>query len=1044
MTLKLPQFAAFFVSLSALTCVQHSAHAASALDPMTITSGWQLRDSAKVSEHGDALSLAGYKPAGWYTATVPGTVLTSLVNDGVYPEPLYGENNRPDKIPETLCRTPYWYRTQFTVPKSYSGKKVWLNFDGINYAAQVWINGRQIGEIKGAFTRGIFDISSAVTPGKAAALAVLVSPQPHPGVPHEHTLARGMGPNGGVTAIDGPTFLCSIGWDWIPAIRDRNTGIWQKVYLSATGPVIVKDPLVTTDLPLPSLATADVGIQATLQNVTDQPRKGVLKGSFGNISFQQAVELPPNASKVIALDPKTIPVLHLRNPKLWWPNGYGPQNLYKLHLSFEEGGSVSDQQDVTFGVRKITYTVPDSENLTVSVNGVRVMCKGGDWGMDEAMKRIPRERLEAQIRMHQIANYTMIRNWVGQSTSDDFYDMCDKYGIMLWDEFFQPNPGDGPNATDLPVYLANVREKILRFRNHPSVAIWCARNEGYPPKEIDDGLRTLMAELEPTRLYQPSSTAGRGVNSGGPYFWRKPREFYGFGEAFKTEIGSVSIPTLESIHGMMPQKDWESINDDWAEHDYASGASGSDRYKQEQEDRYGKIANLADFVRKGQMANYEAFRAMYEGRNAKLFNPASGVITWMSNPAQPSFVWQLYHHDLEPNSSLFAVRKACEPVHIQLNESNGHVEVINNLPDQLSGARAHIAIYNLDGKIAFERDYDVTAPPSKATDLGAEEWPATLSSVHFVKLELRGTDKKLLSDNFYWRALPDHPDNLQDLGKLPVVRLNTEVTRHDANGKCLLDVTLSNRTSNIALMAHLQLRRAKSNDRVLPVYYTDNYVSLVPGESRTITIEAALSDLKGQKPLIAVDGWNVSVWPDWVEKYAVVLNVDSQVDQWPVTGLPVYTSPPSDHFRVDSGGEGSGAFEGDSGYTGGSTHPVTEAIDTHTPMAGPEALYQTERWGESRYLFRMKPLPTGHTYTVRLHFAETTFDAAGKRKFNAEINGKQVLTEFDPFQESGGKYKAVVREFKGIVPDKEGNIAIHLFNGTVDQPEINAIEIFTM
>jgi len=245
-------------------------------------------------------------------------------------------------------------------------------------------------------------------------------------------------------------------------------------------------------------------------------------------------------------------------------------------------------------------------------------------------------------------------------------------------------------------------------------------------------------------------------------------------------------------------------------------------------------------------------------------------------------------------------------------------------------------------------------------------------------------------------------------------------------------------------MAHLQLRRSKSNDRVLPVYYTDNYVSLVPGESRTITIEAALSDLKGQKPLIAVDGWNVSIWPDWVEKYAVVLNVDSQVDQWPVTGLPVYTSPPSDHFRVDSGGEGSGAFEGDSGYTGGSTHPVTEAIDTHTPMAGPEALYQTERWGESRYLFRMKPLPAGQSYTVRLHFAETTFDAAGKRKFNAEINGKQVLTEFDPFQESGGKYKAVVREFKGIVPNKEGNIAIHFFNGTVDQPEINAIEIFTM
>src|ERR1039458_8996781 len=246
--------------------------------------------------------------------------------------------------------------------------------------------------------------------------------------------------------------------------------------------------------------------------------------------------------------------------------------------------------------------------------------------------------------MHQIANYTMIRNWVGQSTSEDFYEMCDKYGIMLWDEFFQPNPGDGPNPTDLNVYLANVREKILRFRNHPAIAVWCARNEGYPPKEIDTALRKLMAELEPVRLYQPSSTAGRGVNSGGPYHWRTPREFYDFGEAFKTEIGTMSVPTLESIQGMMPEKDWETINDDWAEHDFAKGAQEGNLYPGILARRYGKITNLANFVRKAQLMNYEAYRAMYEGRNAQLFHPATAIITWMSHPAQPSFVWQLYHY----------------------------------------------------------------------------------------------------------------------------------------------------------------------------------------------------------------------------------------------------------------------------------------------------------------------------------------------------------------------------------------------------------------
>src|SRR5882724_3580557 len=644
MQIKLRKTIAFLTIIGSLVIVCLAQKASgSSMEPVAIASGWQLQDSTKVAQAGMEISSASFQPAGWYSATVPGTVLTTLVNNKVYPEPLYGENNRPDKISESLCRTSYWYRTVFNVPKIYAGKKIWLNFDGINYAAEVWVNGKSIGAIKGAFTRGIFDISSVVTPGKESALAVLISPQPHPGVPHEHTLANGMGGNGGITAIDGPTFLCSMGWDWIPAIRDRNSGIWQKVFLTATGPVVIKDPLVTSDLPLPHLDTADVAVQTTVKNVTDKPQKGILKGSFGDVSFRQSVEIEANSSKIISFNASNTPALHLSKPKLWWPNGFGSQNLYTLHLSFETGDTVSDSRDVSFGIRKIAYLVSDSENLTISVNGVRVFCKGGDWGMDEAMKRIPRERLEAEIRMHQIANYTIIRNWVGQSTSEDFYELCDKYGILLWDEFFQPNPGDGPNPTDMDTYIANVREKILRYRNHPSIAVWCARNEGFPPKNIDDELRRLMAELEPVRLYQPSSTSGHGVNSGGPYgSGHPPRSYYDFGEAFKTEIGSASIPTLESIHGMMPEKDWESINDDWAEHDLAKGASGGEGIRKTIENRYGDIKNLADFVRKAQLLNYETFRAIYEGREARMFHPATCVIIWMSNPAQPSFVWQIY------------------------------------------------------------------------------------------------------------------------------------------------------------------------------------------------------------------------------------------------------------------------------------------------------------------------------------------------------------------------------------------------------------------
>jgi len=859
-------------------------------DPVALNAGWRLQDVAKVPQAGAKVSMFGFSTTGWYPATVPGTVLTTLVNNRIYPEPLYGENNRPEVIPESLARTSYWYRTLVDIPKTYAGERVWLNFDGINYSATVWVNGAQVGTMRGAFVRGVFDITDNVKPGIKAVVAVLVTPQPHPGDPHEHTLRDGMGKNGGITAIDGPTFLSTIGWDWIPAIRDRDTGIWQKVFISATGPVVVKDPLVTTDLPLPKTDSADVAVQATIENVSDTPVTGVVSGSIEEIAFERQIDLAPHSKQIVSFNAKDTPALHIEHPRLWWPNGYGAQNLYKLHLSFMVDKQESDARDVSFGVRKISYSVPGTDTLTISVNGVPIFIRGGNWGLDEALKRIPRERLEAQIRMHRLANLNLIRNWVGQSTSEDFYDLCDKYGILVWDEFFQPNSNDGPDPTDIATYIANVREKILRFRNHPSIALWCARNEGFPPPEIDAELRKLMTELEPTRRYQPSSTDGAGVRSHGPYSWRTPREFYTVtDDFFKTETGTVSVPTIESIHAMMPRKDWETINDDWAEHDLASGAQAGDSYPETLAARYGKVANLADFVRKAQLMNYESYRAMFEGRNAKMFHPTTAVITWMSHPAQPSFVWQLYHYDLEPNSSLFAVKKAGEPVHIQFNEAEGDLEVINNLPQPLTNAVARVSVYLLDGTLATLYETKVTAEASSATSLGPVKFPSLLTATHFLKLELEDAQGKGLSSNFYWRGEPGYPDVLSDLDKMPAVPIEFQVARSDANGKRVLTLTLHNPTTHIALMAHLQLRRQHSGERVLPVFYSDNYVSLTANEFKTITIEADLSAFRGDDPQVTVDGWNVTVVPTNLHDVEIVPNLDAQPDHWPVTGLPFQT-----------------------------------------------------------------------------------------------------------------------------------------------------------
>ena len=448
-------------------------------------------------------------------------------------------------------------------------------------------------------------------------------------------------------------------------------------------------------------------------------------------------------------------------------------------------------------------------------------------------------------------------------------------------------------------YVANVREKVLRFRNHPSIAIWCGRNESNPaPPALADGIKRVMDELEPVRTYHANSGDGRGVRSAGPYSWRPPYMFYSYPaiEAFKTEIGSASIPTMESILSMMPKEDAENFpNDDWAEHDLASGADNGNTYPFTVLSRYSGTTNfsLPEFVRNAQMANYEAYRAIYEGRLAKMFKGSTAALTWMSNPAQPSTTWQIYSYDLEPFASFFAVRKACEPVHIMMSQAstnvpagrggfgaggrggavtrggtyantmNSRLLVINNTTIALNGYKARVRVVNLDGSLQLDRTSELSASPTGATDLGPIPFDtlANLSPVHFVKVELMDAAGKVVSDNFYWREKV--LDDLSALQQLPTVTLGADIVRHDAKGKCLLDVTLSNPTKVVALMAHVQLRKQGVKDdsaaRVLPVFYDDNYISLLPGESRTITIEADAKLLDGKKPLVTVDGWNTTI-----------------------------------------------------------------------------------------------------------------------------------------------------------------------------------------
>jgi hypothetical protein len=440
---------------------------------------------------------------------------------------------------------------------------------------------------------------------------------------------------------------------------------------------------------------------------------------------------------------------------------------------------------------------------------------------------------------------------------------------------------------------------------------------------------------------------------------------------------------------------------------------------------------------------------MYEGRFAKLFHPATGVITWMSSPAQPSFVWQLHSHDLEPNASLYGARKACEPVHIQMNQNDWHVMVVNNTPEPLKGMTAKTTVFNLDGSLQYTHTDTVTAALSAATDLGALAFPSRLSPVHFIKLELRDGEGRLLSDNFYWRGTPEDEDNFQALNTLPTVALDIQATRHDTGGKCLLDVVLLNPSQSITLMSHLQLRKARSGQRVLPVFYSDNYLSLLPGERKTLTVEAAAGDLGGEEaPLLAVDGWNVTVNPTLAsgsKAVSVVPNTEAQV---PPMSAAVSVNASGEILGINCGGSQIGffrfgaappAFAQDRDYQGGKTDSMPDtgkAIDTQTPNAAPAAVYQSERWGKSTYTI---PVRKGPPCTVRLHFAEAKLEP-GQRKFNVDINGRRVLNDYDIAAEAG-KDKAVVKDFPSVSPDANGNIVIAFTRGTADEPKICGIQI---
>jgi hypothetical protein len=600
-----------------------------------------------------------------------------------------------------------------------------------------------------------------------------------------------------------------------------------------------------------------------------------------------------------------------------WPNGYGKPELYHLKIAFAEDGAEASTVNSQFGVREVTYELSLFDNngqlrrveysptegrdrampavdvshdgmreisefrgvaravasiapgaddarslhpdpdlgpapyLVIKVNGVRIAARGGNWGMDDARKRVSRQHLEPYFRLHRDAGLNIIRNWVGQSTEETFYDLADEYGQMVWNDFWDSTQNYNVEAQDPQLFLENAKETIERYRNHPSIVMWCGRNEGVPQPIINEGLIGLIHSLDGTRYYSPSSNAVN-LQGSGPYSYQDPADYYSkLNHGFSVETGTPSLPTREWFSRWLPEADRWPVSDDWAYHDWHQAGNGEvNPFDQHMEAMFGAATSLDDYVRKAQMMNYVDHRAIFEGMDAHLWSPNSGRMLWMTQPAWPSTMWEIFTSDYDTQASYYGVKKACEPVHVQLDLSNDTVSITNTTTEPRTGLKLSARVYGLDNKLLLSRDAVVNA----AADAMAPGFPLALAplmgeGVLLVRLELRAADGQLVSDNFYWRAASDA--GYRALDKLPPATVTATVAD---SSKEEISVDLRNTGQAAALQNKLTLVHADGS-QVLPAYYSDNYVSLLPGEERMVTISISESAREGGLRL-ELRGWN--------------------------------------------------------------------------------------------------------------------------------------------------------------------------------------------
>ena len=824
-------------------CQPHSSTAPTS-GRMELSGGrWQLQRASEVHSVGEDIATESFDSHDWIWATVPGTVLTSYINIGAVPDP--NREDWVDQISESFFRSNFWYRHEFQVSAEWlhSGTLQRLHFDGINWKANVFLNGYRVGRVEGAFMRGDFDVSGLLREGNNV-LAVEIICNDHFGVVKEKDENTTQF-NGGILGADNPTFHATIGWDWITTVRGRNCGIWNEVSLTSESRVTLSDPYVQTQ------AGRQVSVRPSVfvRNHGSFPVHGTLEGWIGDVRFARPVSLAPGTEQEVVFAPEDFPQLIREDFRLWWPNGYGEPFRYDAGFTFQPSTADERPSTLTYkaGLRQMTYEGL-ADSVLIRINGRRFVPLGGNWGFDEHNLCYRRREYDIAVGYHRDMHCTMIRNWVGMIGDESFYEACDSLGVMVWQDFWLANPVDGPNPYDEALFLRNAEDYVRRIRSHASIGLFCGRNEGYPPPNIERGLRRYVDELAPGLAYIPSS-ADDGVTGHGPYC-ALPAKTYFQRQSGKlhTERGMPAVMNIESLRRTIAADSLWPQSRQWGQHDYTLlGAQRAREFNALVAKAMGAAANAETFARYAQLINYNGYRAMFESAACK----RAGLLIWMSHPCWPSMVWQTYDYYFDPTAAYFGVKKACEPLHIQYNALTDSVEIVNYCAGHRPRLEAEALVFDLNGRRVARRTArlsssdDSTQPWLRLSDFLA----VPPSEVYFLRLRLTDAGKTV-SENTY--IMGREPENYQALQTLPLpdVQQNTTIALQ-TDRQPIAYVTLRNKGRTPAPLLRLNLKGA-DGEQILPAIYSDNYITLLPGEECKLTITWKQEDSRGQQVHVEV------------------------------------------------------------------------------------------------------------------------------------------------------------------------------------------------